>query len=296
MIWFFAVVIALDTIKVTNIFYVYFVIFLIGGVGGVADIIFHVLIPEPRHKDHGTRISLDDFLAPLRNRNFLCLGVGMGLWSFSAGIAGPFFAPYITSPQHIGAPNTWLGIMFVVSQLCVIGTISFWGRMMDRFGRKPVVLFCSFAPIFWLGYWFLTPDNYYFILPVLALLGGIIGAGFADGSMQLMLTITPQKNRTAYVAWYTTLVGLIGAGGALLGGKLIDLLDPMRWHLTSFMTINGFHLVILLSVCFCMLSLFVIRKVQEGNSKSVGFLLKNIRHNAVHYLAAKPKASAESLQ
>jgi MFS family permease len=289
MVWFFTAVIALDTIKAVNVFYIYFFIFLIGGLGGVADVVFHTLIPEPRHKGRQPKVSARDFFAPLRSANFRRLAIGMGLWSFSAGIAGPFFAPYITSRQHIGAPNTWLGIMFVINQLCVISTVSSWGKMMDRFGRKPVLLFCSFSPLVWIGYCFLTPENFYFVLPVLAVLGGIVGAGFGDGSMQLMLSITPEKNRTAFVAWYTTLVGLIGAGGALLGGRLMDMLEKAQWSVAAIMTVNGFHLVVLLSVACCMLSLLVIRGVKEDNSKSVGFLLRNIVHNAHLYRAAKPE-------
>ena len=86
----------------------------------------------------------------------------------------PFVAPFITAPDGAAAPNIWLGIMMVITQLCYVGTSTSWGVLMDRIGRKPVVLLGSLYPLSWAVYYFLSPTNYAWILPITALIQGLL--------------------------------------------------------------------------------------------------------------------------
>jgi len=276
MVWFFGVTLALDMLRMIDSLYVYAAIFAVATLAGVADIVFHVLIPEPVRADSNETTTWSDFIEPLRNRNFMRYAVGMGLWAFSTGFAGPFFAPYITSPRAIGAPIIWLGVLFAISQTAWIATVGTWGKLMDRYGRKPVVLLCSLWPLTWTGYLVLTHGNYMVVLPVLALLGGILSPGCAEGSMQLLLTLAPGKNRTAYVAWYTTLIGLIAAGGAVLGGRLNDALISFHRTIAGAWRVNGFHIVIGAGLVLCLISLVFINRVEEPQSTPVRRLLREM--------------------
>ena len=111
-------------------------------------------------------------------------------------IFAPFTSPYITSKSGIGAPNTWLGIMFVISQLTWILVSPSWGMIMDKFGRKPVLIIGCLSAFANLFYFILTPDNYTFILPLTALSVGLLSPPLWDGINQMMLSLTPTKNRT----------------------------------------------------------------------------------------------------
>jgi len=276
MIWFFATMVVLDIFSGANILYVFAAIFTIAGVAGVADILFHLLIPEPRRKDIGKSTGLRDFFEPVRNRNFILYATGIGLWVFSANIGGPFIAPFVTDPSGIHAPNTWLGIMSTVTQIFWIITVPWWGRWMDRFGRKPLVILSAFAPLSWIVFVFMTNNNYYILIPLVAIIGGIWGPGFGEGNMQLMLTISPEQNRTAYIAWYTTLTGCIGAGGALTGGWLSDVLADVHYRAFDMVDLKSFHIVLLISITFTTLSVFIINMVREPGSRSIGHVVKKL--------------------
>jgi HEAT repeat protein len=279
VVWFFSVQVALDAFGEGNIFYVYTIVFAVGGTLGVLDILLHTFIPEPQRHPGELRGGWRRFIQPLRSRNFLRFSLSIGLWSFATSILGPFVAPYITASTAeggIGAANTWLGIMYIITQATWIATATPWGLVMDRFGRKPVVLLGAMHPVIpWIGYFFMTPGNYAYILPVTAMEAGILGLGYWNGAAQLMLTLTPQKNRTAFIAWHSVLVGTIAAGGSLVGGRLADALAGFHANLAG-VAVGNFHVVAVVSFVMLAVSLLTISRIREGREKPVGYVVSRL--------------------
>jgi len=254
VVWITAVTVLIDQFEGRTPYLAYFWIFLVAGIAGVADVALASLIPEPRRPaaapgGAGGRpaFSWRDFIEPVRNRNFLVFTLSIALFGFSISVLSPFIAPYITAPDGIGAPNAWLGIMNAITQLAVAATATGWGMLADRFGRKPVVLLGALYPLVWILYFFLTPNNYVFLLPIAALGVGLLAPGINSGAEQLMLTLATARNRTAYVAWYVAIAGSVPAAGSLLGGKLADLLQGFALPVGP-MTVGGFQVITL--VCF----------------------------------------------
>ena len=280
LLWFFGATFALDHLKIIDIFYVYAAIFAVGGLVGVIDIVMHALIPEPVSKTDAHPIGWREFTEPLRNRNFMGFSLAIGAWSFSTNVLGPFVAPYITaSPEQggIGAPMTWLGINAAIIQITMVATGTAWGIVMDRFGRKPAVLLGALHPLpMWVGCFFMTQSNYPYMLIITAAIAGLMAPGFWDGMGQLMLTLTPQKNRNAYLSWHMALVALISAGGSFLGGKLGDLLSSFHYELWQGFFIGGFHMVALVSGVLSVGSVLVLLKIREGSERPVGFVVSRL--------------------
>ena len=280
MAWFFGVTFALDHVKIINIFYVYAAIFALGGLFGVLDILIHSTIPEPRRQAEVPRLGWREFTEPLRNRNFLAFSLAIGAWNFANCVLGPFVAPYITASTAdggLGGAMTWLGISGVVTQSTMILTGTAWGVIMDRFGRKPVVLLGSLHPIaVWIGCFFMTAGNFPYILVVTALISGLLGPAFWDGSGQLMLTLTPQRNRNAYVSWHLAMGGVIAAGGSLLGGWLSDSLRDFHYELWQGFVLGSFHMVALASLALSIVSQLMLHRIREGSEKPVGYVVSRL--------------------
>lgn len=269
MVWFFLVTVLLDTLGQFNIFYVYAGVFAMGGVAGVLDIVVHTFIPEPQQDRSSPRFRWRDLLAPLAKRNFLVFALTFGVWRFSTDFFKPFIWPHVTAEGGVGAPQTWMGISMLITQLVAVATMAPWGLIMDRFGRKPVVLMGSLAPIAWVGYFFLTPTNYPYLLPPTALVAGVLEGAVMTGFQQLMLSLTPHRNRTTFVAWYWTVVNLVAAGGPWVGGILGDSFEGIRYGVGG-LEVTGFHLVGLIALALVGFSILLLSRVREGREKPVG--------------------------
>ena len=274
VVWFFTATLFLDVFSAHNIFIIYGIIFLVASATGVADILIHIAIPEPRMPAREP-VRWSAVVEPLRNPNFVGFSFAIGLSIFSINVFAPFSAPFITS-QAIHAPNTWLGIMFVMSQLAWVGVIGPWGIVMDRFGRKPVVILGALSSLSWIGYFFLTRGNYAYVLPAIAITGGLLAPCFWEGVNQMMLTLTPAHNRISYVSWYTVIVGVVSAGGAYLGGRLDDILSPVDIPFIGRLHLHSIHLVLVVSLLLVGVSILVLSRIKEGSDRPVSFVVGRI--------------------
>jgi HEAT repeat protein/Na+/melibiose symporter-like transporter len=274
MIWFFLASTTLDVFPKESTLAVFGVITSVGAVAGLLDILSQIVTPEilPETKpafDAGT------VLEPLHNKDFVFYAVAIGLATFSMNLVSPFQSPYVVNPAKIGAPNTWLGIMQIIYQLLWVLCAPFWGTIMDRWGRKPVVIAGTLLVVGWTGYLALTPHNYFIVLPIIAIITGVLAPAFWEGTNQLMLSLAPEKNRVSYVAWYLAIVGLVSAPGSLVGGVLSDALANVHVTMGPFSFAN-FHIIQLLSIVLCCLCAFLISRVREGSEKPFGFVISQI--------------------
>jgi HEAT repeat protein len=271
VVWFFAASVLLDVFSGGSRSWAYVLIFGVGAAGGVLDILLHLRIPEPSRAAR-PHFTPTDFVAPLRDRNFLRYSISIGLAVLALNLASPFQAPYVTSPDAVGAANVWLGIMTVISQLTWVAIAPLWGFVMDRYGRKPAVLMGFFVGLSTLGYVFLTPRNYVYVLPLLSLAAGFFGPAFWEGSNQLMLTLAPPERRVVYIGWYNTIIGIVSAAGPIGGGYLDEALKDFRLRAGP-LELRGFHIVQLACLALLGVAALALRKVKEGRERPVAILV-----------------------
>ena len=111
---------------------------------------------------------------------------------------------------------------------CAIGigtsvTSPAWGRIADRHGHRPVLTVISFGkPIIVLLFAFVGPGTAFPVLFVWAFFDGMLNAGMLVATNGYMLTISPQRNRSMFVATISGLSGLAGGLAALVAGQLLD--------------------------------------------------------------------------
>ena len=91
-----------------------------------------------------------------------------------------------------------------------------------------------------------------------------------------MLTLAPVKNRVSYIAWYMAITSVVSALGPPIGGMLGDLLQDFHVPFGKSFAIEGFHLIMLLSLLLISLTLLLFRRIREGNEKPFGMVFSNI--------------------
>ena len=141
------------------------------------------------------------------------------LWSMQV-MAGPFYSTYMIRDLRM----SFLGIGIINSIVIVAMLLSgpLWGKVVDRYGCRPVLTFCSailgFLQLVWL--WIDTSSAAYHLLPVANLIAGICHGGVSVSLSTLLYKITPSAGRSIQFAVYSVIVVLAVAPMPVLGGSL----------------------------------------------------------------------------
>jgi len=141
----------LDSIKAEGI-KAYSWLFAFGAIFGLANALLFVPqadIPLPRHK------LSDDFrgmvAGTFANGPFLRMAVYHCVW-IMACFAGPFYNTFAL--RDLKMPFLGLGILNSVGTVTMLLTSGFWGKIVDRYGCRPVLILCTLLisplPLPWL--------------------------------------------------------------------------------------------------------------------------------------------------
>lgn len=133
-----------------------------------------------------------------------------------------FMALYV---EQLGAPKNkvewYAGLAVSLSALTSALIAPVWGRLADRYGRKPMMVRASLVMTFTMGGLAFVPNVFWLL--VLRILNGLF-SGYVPNSTALIASQAP-KNRSGY-ALGTLATGVIGGSlvGPLLGGVLAEIL------------------------------------------------------------------------
>jgi MFS transporter, DHA1 family, tetracycline resistance protein len=128
-----------------------------------------------------------------------------------------YAAQYSATPEQIGLlASSYSAMQFVFAP--------FWGRLSDRIGRRPVLVWSIFGTA--LGYVLFAYAGALWMLFASRILDGITGANISTAQAYLS-DVTPPKERTKTFAIFGAIFGIGFAVGPLIGGWLANL--PAPW-------------------------------------------------------------------
>ncbi len=212
---------------------------------GVLTWVFILRMPERRMapKPEGDQRSLiSSVLEPLKDPSYKHLVRFKFVSTLAMHLAIPFFAVYMI--QVIGLPVSAVMALTALSQLANILFLGPWGRMVDRFGAKPI-LSASVSLYFLviLGWAFTTlPDRYFLTIPllvVLHVLAGIATAGMNVTHGTIAMKLAPDGKSTSYLAASSLSISMGAALGPLLGGLFADFFDTRSFRISFEFLNNG---------------------------------------------------------
>lgn len=140
----------------------------------------------------------------------------------SFSLVMPFMALYV---EQLGVPKNkvewYAGLAVSLSALTSALIAPVWGRLADRYGRKPMMVRASLVMTFTMGGLAFVPNVFWLL--VLRILNGLF-SGYVPNSTALIASQAP-KNHSGY-ALGTLATGVIGGSlvGPLLGGVLAEIL------------------------------------------------------------------------
>lgn len=206
--------------------------------------------------------------ASFRNRSLMSITIFATVWSLQI-IAAPFVSAY--QLRDLGAPFLGVAIVGAVPILIVVLTSSFWGRMVDRYGCRPVLVFSAAiaapTPLVWI--WVDKPEAIYYLLAPVFVIGGLAGSGVMVALSALIFNAAPKEGRTVYLAVYSIIVTVLAAPMPALGGYLPKWLAAMGIHTDLRCTFYA-------AMFFLIMAFFMARRIHEPDSSSTSVMMRDM--------------------
>lgn len=219
-------------------------------------------------------LSFADQVQVLREaRSFLLFIVFGAVWSFAANCFGPFYHVFMF--EQLGFSAFDVGILSTLTALGGALALPAWGRLLDRFGTKPVM---CFALICWQLQNFLwciiTPANRN-LLYGMWVFGGLTSACFVLGQFTLLLRLLPVRAKSLAIGLNLAVTSLVAAVAPIIGGELLD------WGLGRWSNpLAVYHVSFLLQPILAIASAVILLRVYEpaaGSLTMVFGAMRNIR-------------------
>jgi MFS family permease len=142
-------------------------------------------------------------------------------WSFGVWLALPFVNVYWL--KTLGLDFTTVTLLTAGQTLLNLASLTMWGRAVDRWGCRPIVILSTALRATSLALLAVTTTGTPWLWPLL--LGQVALAGLGDGGLQLsvstlLMKLTPRAD-PAYFAAFNTITGLTAALGPLLASALL---------------------------------------------------------------------------
>ncbi len=222
---------------------------LVGAISGTVDILLFLRIPDPGAKSHvpipGWRELL---LRPLANPGFRrYLGYSATL-TFGVGFVGQFVWLYVFDVALMS--NTRANLLLVAVPLAVAMLVQpLWGRAIDRFGSRVVLLLAGLLVVNGASAWiFVRPESWrpgYFLV----LISAAAWPGVELGSFNLLLRMSESRGGnnpgTATIAINSLVIAIAGCLSGLFGGAMAEWLGS-DWQGSLFGWPLSFHGVLFL--------------------------------------------------
>ena len=206
-------------------------------------------------------------------RNLKIAWIGTFFTGASFSIVMPFMALYIEELGVKGDMVEWYtGLSVAVSALASALVSPVWGRLADRYGRKPMMIRASMVMTFTMGGLALVPNVFWLLF--LRTLNGLF-AGYVPNATALIASQVPQ-NRSGY-ALGTLSTGLTAGVliGPLLGGTLSE----------AFGMRGTFLLVGLILFICCLLTVFGLREdfqpIEKGEMMTLSQVFAKIPSKSI---------------
>lgn len=306
-------------------------VFAVGAVFGVIDILTFLrvreVVPphragrEPQHRTArswlrrlagGVRAVRELLLDPLLDKGFRhYVGFGATL-TFTAVVSGWYFWRYST--EGLGFSKLGTNALFlVIGPLAGTVTAGLWGRLQDRWGRRPVLIVCTVGATVAMLPWFFTsrdiatpacmvhginalcgaagqlsgrgdwhwvtsrtPVVSYLLASLAVILGGSSWTGIGLAQTGIILGFCDGPRRNQYVAVSAVLVNMGGAIGGLTGGIITQSLGYFQTHPLHVgpFAYNNWHATFAVGTVVRALSMLWLTRMPDAGASSVRDMLR----------------------
>jgi len=251
------------------------IVAIFGSIAGIVDILLFNWVDEVPNIIVKGRRFIDVFLDPIRRTNFRTFVIYNCAWYTATMCAAPFMQLYTL--KILGLSVFQATLIWSVSGIGSFLVARTWGRIADRYGNRPLIVMCTaFKPLIVVVFFLVTPETAIYILPISFFFDSMINAGIAVATNGYMLKMSPQENRSMFIASTMAWAGIFGGLASIWGGTVLRLASDFSLTFLG-RSLTNFHLVFALSIVLRTACFFFSFTIKEPESKEVGKVLYYFR-------------------
>ncbi len=262
---------------------------------------------------------------PLRDRVFRRYAIYGATVTFAMTVAGSYF--WLNMLENLGFSQVAADAQFmVIAPLAGILAAKGWGRLVDRWGRRPTLILGTACIIFSVTpYFFATADMpgpqfvadlinglarvvgrlsgqgdvqwitpgmpvaAWLVVSVAAIVGGIGWTGIFLAQQGIILGFADGRGRSKYVAAHAVMIGLGGVAGGLIGGAVAYALRGLQFEpiLAGPFVWNNWHATFVLSLLARILALVWALRMPDPGSRGMRVMMRYWTSNVYNIMATR---------
>jgi len=302
------------------------ILFAVGAVFGTIDVLLFLRLreivspPLLRDKDAprtnllaaligATVEAIRSLAQACMDRKFLHYGLYVMTLSFAMTVGAPFF--FRNCLENLGYTKFMANVVFMVAgPIAAMLTVRMWGKLIDRWGRRPLLILCTFGVVFSTAGWFLIPDApaagdptwlarllgggewidalfgsatwmAYVLGMATCMIGGMMWGGIEMARFNILLGFSETEGRSKYIAAVAVFTAIGGFTGGWFGGWLADAFiayqyDQSPLRVGPFLW-NNWHLTFLASSAARALALIWLIGMPDPGAKPFREVVRHIR-------------------
>jgi MFS family permease len=268
-------------------------VFLVAFVAGMAGLLFMRGIEDVEVEYKGNR----DFKRPLKDLNFLKLTIPFSLWKLASEMSLPFYSVYVVTVLNY--PFWTVIALTTISNLSSTYFLRISGRIMDRFGNKPVMIlsFVSFSMAAFI-FTFTTMPEKHPLTPLLLLVIYVLDGFYSSiplvASVNTIAKITSKGSSASYYAVHSVMSSCFAALGSISGGLIasvalsanfavkIDVESSVGFVEIPAIHLAGYDFLFVISALLSLIAAKLLRFFREEGESSEDMVKEEIKHAVFH--------------
>lgn len=229
--------------------------------------------PDPGAPAEAVPAIAKYLLQPLRDSNYRRIFAFHLYWVFACGIASPFFNAHLL--KHMQWNFRSIALLGVIAAVIIMVVQTYWGRLIDRYGHRPVLMVTVIGILHLPFYYAFCPWAVRWPIYVNTVLTGVFWGGFGLASFNLVIDMLPSKNRTMYVAVLSAMSGVTSFIANVLSGWLAEAMEGLHWQIGS-LTIVNYQVLFVMTGILRIPALLFLRRIREPDAVTMRVLVRRM--------------------